>query len=128
MVHRSAYALSILIGILTVPLVTMETSGSNCFYQSIALNRGPFSDSPRTPPENVQVVHNAEHNVNVAHLSKISSLATSLGASVPAPAVVKMALERPGGVKSVHVSDALAMEACLRFAGTSIFRPCATRI
>ncbi|THH33988.1 hypothetical protein EUX98_g317 [Antrodiella citrinella] len=99
-----------------VPLITMETSGSNCFYQSLSLNKGPFPGSPLSPADNTEVVHDAENDVNVARLSKITSIATSLGASIPAPAVVKMALTRKGGVKSVHADDGLAMQSCLRFA------------
>lgn len=102
-----------------VPLVTVETSGSNCFYQSLALNKGPFLSIPTSPPDNVEAVYNAKNDVTVARLSKITSQATSLGASVPAPAVVKMALDRKGGVKSIHTDDVLAMQSCLRFAGIS---------
>lgn len=101
-----------------VPLITMETSGSNCFYQSLALNKGPFKGGPLSPPSNVEVVHDPLTGVIVARLLKISSLASSLGASIPSPAVVKMALERTGGVKSVHATDVMAMQSCLSFAGT----------
>ncbi|KAH8104507.1 tryptophan synthase beta subunit-like PLP-dependent enzyme [Cristinia sonorae] len=99
-----------------VPLITMETSGSNCFYQSLALNHGPFTGSPSTPPDGVTAIHDEKHDVTLAHLSNITSLASSLGASIPAAAVVKMALTRPGSVKSVHTDDLSAMDACLRFA------------
>ncbi|KAH8104508.1 tryptophan synthase beta subunit-like PLP-dependent enzyme [Cristinia sonorae] len=99
-----------------VPLVTMETSGSNCFYQSVALNEGPFVNGPGDPPSGVPSQYNAKHDVTVARLSKITSMASSLGASSPAAAVVKMALTRKGRVKCVHADDTLAMQSCLRFA------------
>lgn len=56
--------------------------------------------------------------VKVAHLASLSSRATSLGASSPAPSVVPMALHRKGAVRCMTVSDERAMEAALRFAGT----------
>lgn len=41
---------------------------------------------------------------------------------MPSPGVVKMALERAGGVKSLCVSDEMAMETAVAFAGQCI--PC----
>ncbi|KAI0831064.1 tryptophan synthase beta subunit-like PLP-dependent enzyme [Trametes gibbosa] len=88
-----------------VPLVTVETHGSNCFYQSLSLNNGP-----------TRAEHDAEHSVDVAHLSRLTSKATSLGASSPSAAIVKKALERKGGVKSICIPDEMAMQAALNFA------------
>lgn len=99
-----------------VPLITMETSGSNCFYQTLALNEGLFT-SKRDPPDHVSSSYNTEHGVVLAHLSKLTSLALCLGATSPSPAVVKMALTRKGGVKSVHIPDEIAIQAALQFAG-----------
>ncbi|KAI0818835.1 tryptophan synthase beta subunit-like PLP-dependent enzyme [Irpex lacteus] len=99
-----------------VPIVGMETHGSNCFYQSISLNKGPFASSPLPPAEGVEVLHDEQAGVNVAKLPKLTSRAASLGASWPSPGVVKLALERKGGIKSVCVSDEFAMQTSLQFA------------
>ncbi len=102
-----------------VPLVAVETHGSNCFYQSLSLNEGPFpgSVSSRAPPEGTATEHCEEHNVTLAHLSKLNSRASSLGASSPSGAIVRNALDRSGGVKSICISDELAMHSTLSFAG-----------
>ncbi len=102
-----------------VPLVTVETHGSNCFYQSLSLNDGPFSGSvvSRPPPEGTSAEYCEEHNVTLANLAKLDSQATSLGASSPSGAVVKKALDRRGGVKSICIPDELAMQTVLSFAG-----------
>ena len=102
-----------------VPLVTVETHGSNCFYQSLSLNEGPFagSVSSRPVPEGTTVEHCEENKVKLAHLAKLSSRATSLGASSPSGAIVRKALDRSGGVKSICISDELAMQTTLLFAG-----------
>ncbi|KAI0670919.1 tryptophan synthase beta subunit-like PLP-dependent enzyme [Trametes maxima] len=90
-----------------VPLVTAETHGSNCFYQTLSLNEGPFAgDAPRrsgTPS-------------TVAHLTHLTSRASSLGASSPSPTVVRKALDRKGGVRSVCVTDEMTMQAAVHFA------------
>ncbi|KAH9901160.1 tryptophan synthase beta subunit-like PLP-dependent enzyme [Cubamyces lactineus] len=101
-----------------VPLVTVETHGSNCFYQSLSLNDGPFvgSVASRTVPEGTRPEHCSEHNVTVAHLATLKSKATSLGASSPSAAVVRKALDRKGGVRSVCIPDEMAMQAVLNFA------------
>ena len=102
-----------------VPLIAMETHGSNCFYQSLSLNKGPFPSSPQAPQEGVELVHDSTYDVNFARLPKLTSKASSLGASWPSPGVVKMALERKGGVKSVCISDEMAMQTAVLFAGMS---------
>ncbi|KAI0362690.1 tryptophan synthase beta subunit-like PLP-dependent enzyme [Trametes cingulata] len=101
-----------------VPLVTVETHGSNCFYQSLSLNEGPFAGevASREVPAGTRAERVAEHDVTIAHLSSLTSRATSLGASSPSAAVVKKALQRKGGVKSVCVPDEMAMQAALNFA------------
>ncbi|KAI1792580.1 tryptophan synthase beta subunit-like PLP-dependent enzyme [Ganoderma leucocontextum] len=105
-----------------VPLVTVETHGSNCFYQSLSLNEGPFYGgvSSRPRPDGTTTEHCEEHNVTLAHLSKLNSRASSLGASSPSGAIVKKALDRSGGVKSICISDELAMQTTLSFAGIQI--------
>lgn len=100
------------VGWQSVPLVALETHGSNCFYESVALNRG-FSGAPR---DGIAVIHDEEHGVKVAHLAKLTSKATSLGASAPSAGVVKMALRHKGGVKSVSIPDVVAMQSGMRFA------------
>ncbi|KAG9052880.1 hypothetical protein FS842_009105 [Serendipita sp. 407] len=54
--------------------------------------------------------------VNIVHVGSITSRATSLGASSPAPAAVAMAIERKGLVKVVKITDERAMSASLGFA------------
>jgi len=67
-------------------------------------------------PEGVKCVY--DHDVALAHFSAFSSRASgSLGASQPAARVVKMALERSGGIHCVSVPDELSMQVAGRFAG-----------
>ncbi|TBU32291.1 tryptophan synthase beta subunit-like PLP-dependent enzyme [Dichomitus squalens] len=101
-----------------VPLVTAETHGSNCFYQSLALNESPFSGSvsSRILPEGISAKYSEEHNVTLAHLSKLTSRATSLGAIYPSGAVVRKALDRSGDVRSFCVPDEMTMQTALSFA------------
>ncbi|KAL7283207.1 hypothetical protein ACG7TL_002634 [Trametes sanguinea] len=101
-----------------VPLVAVETHGSNCFYQSVSLNDGPFRGnvSSRQAPEGTRPERCNEHNVTVAHLANLTSKATSLGASSPSAAAVKKALLRKGGIRSVCIPDEMAMQAVLNFA------------
>ena len=47
----------------------------------------------------------------------LTSRAASLGATWPAPGVVRMALDHAGGVKCVCIPDELAMFAARGFAG-----------
>ncbi|GBE82460.1 Catabolic L-serine/threonine dehydratase [Sparassis crispa] len=100
-----------------VPVVALETLGSNSFYQSLALNPGAFTATEsHLPPEGVRAEHDSVHNVNVAHLSTLKSRATSLGASSASAAVVKMALDRKGGLKSVCLPDEFLMKTARSFA------------
>lgn len=101
---------------IAVPIVAAETHGSNCFYHSVSLNPGRWNSS-QDLPAGITAAHNAAHNVKVARLEKQTSLATSLGATSPSPGVVKMALEREGGVKCVSQPDEMAMQAARLFAG-----------
>ncbi|KAJ2977326.1 hypothetical protein NUW54_g11433 [Trametes sanguinea] len=98
-----------------VPLIAVETFGSNCFYQTLSLNNGPFIGGTASEGRRTQE-YCAEFDVNIAHLTTLTSKATSLGATSPSAAVVRMALDRKGGVKSVCVPDEMAMSAALSFA------------
>lgn len=73
-------------------------------------------DSAKVLPEDVEIRYD-KVGVIVAHVKNLTSHATSLGASSPAPTVVKMAIERKGGVKCVSVPDEMAMYAADSFAG-----------
>lgn len=102
----------------SVPLVALETIGSDCFYRSVALNGGRFNSEKKVLPPRVSLVHNEENDVYLAHFATFWSKASgSLGASEPAPGVVKMALERAGGIKTISVPDELSMAALASFAG-----------
>lgn len=100
----------------SVPIIGVETTGSNCFYQSLALNPGAFP-ALSEPKDGVRAERNTKYDVTVANLPALTSRATSLGASSPAAGTVRMALDRKGDVKSVCVDDELAMQATLLFAG-----------
>ncbi|KAI0648192.1 tryptophan synthase beta subunit-like PLP-dependent enzyme [Trametes meyenii] len=101
-----------------VPLVTAETHGSSCFYQTLSLNEGPFAGDVASRParEGTTATWNAEHEVTVAHLAHLTSRASSLGASSSSPAVVRKALDRTGAVRSVCVTDEMTMQAAVNFA------------
>lgn len=99
-------------------MVTLETIGSDCFYHSMSLNNGRFNTEQKTLPPDVELVHDSEHNVDMAHFLKFNSKASgSLGASLPAEGVLRKALDWKGGVKSISVPDELSMEAAALFAG-----------
>lgn len=100
----------------TVPIVALETQGSDCFYHSLMLNR-PENKS-YTRPESVRAVP-IKHGLTVAEIVP-KSRASSLTASSPAARVVEMALEHPGYVRCVTVPDELSMAAALRFACKSV--------
>ncbi|KAH9946307.1 tryptophan synthase beta subunit-like PLP-dependent enzyme [Epithele typhae] len=101
-----------------VSLVTVETHGASCFYQSLSLNDGKFPGEvkERPPPEGITAEFVADADVTVAHVAKLTSKATSLGASSPSAPVVKMALQRSGEVKSICIPDEMAMQATSLFA------------
>ncbi|KIM48876.1 hypothetical protein M413DRAFT_438048 [Hebeloma cylindrosporum] len=105
-----------------VPIVALETIGSDCFYQSMSLNNGRFNSGEKVLASGVNLVYNEEHSVHLAHLTSFSSRAAgSLGASEPAAGVVKLALERVGGVKVTSLPDELSMQALASFANDHKF-------
>lgn len=84
----------------------------------MSLNGERFNNVDQNLPAGVNVVEDEETGVKLAHFNGFTSKASgSLGASQPAARVVKMALERKGGVKCVTVPDELSMQALLSFAG-----------
>ncbi|KAG6878102.1 hypothetical protein C0992_008590 [Termitomyces sp. T32_za158] len=98
-----------------VPIVALETIGSDCFFHSISLN----THTSHPLPPNVVPVHVPEHTLTLAHFTSFSSKASgSLGASQPSARVVKSALSRPGKVICASVPDELSMHALAMFAGT----------
>ncbi|KAF9050745.1 tryptophan synthase beta subunit-like PLP-dependent enzyme [Hymenopellis radicata] len=99
-----------------VPIVALETEGCNCFHYSMVLNGQRSSPFSQNLPSYVEIIEGSEEHVRLAHFSAFSSMASgSLGASEPPERVVKMALERPGGVKCVTVPDELSMQAAIDF-------------
>jgi L-serine/L-threonine ammonia-lyase len=81
------------------------------------MNGDGFNKEMKILPPGVELVHDAKHNMDMAHFNDFSSRASgSLGASEPSAAVLKMALERPGGVRSYSVPDELSMESLVKFA------------
>ncbi|KAI9566515.1 tryptophan synthase beta subunit-like PLP-dependent enzyme, partial [Boletus coccyginus] len=105
-----------------VPVVALETHGSNCFYHASSLNTQGFSSKKPTLPTNIPpdapyiVQINEEYQVAVPYMQALTSRAASLGATSPAPGVVRMALNHTGGVKCVCIPDELAMFAARGFA------------
>ena len=99
-----------------VLVAALETRGSACFYQSIAVNSW---NQGKALPDGVSTVIDEHENIKIAHLSEITSRATSLGASSPAAGVVKLGLERRSNLACITVPDELSMKAALLFAGKS---------
>ncbi|KAF9562186.1 tryptophan synthase beta subunit-like PLP-dependent enzyme [Agrocybe pediades] len=105
-----------------VPLVGLGTIGSDSFYHSMSLNGERFNSKNKSLPPGIELVYNEEQQVHLAHLTSFSSKASgSLGASEPSAGVVRMALERKGGVKTVSVPDEISMEALASFANDHKF-------
>lgn len=106
-----------------VPVVALETHGSNCFYHAGSLNTQGFSSKIPSLPTNIPpeapytVQINEEYQVAVPYMHALTSRAASLGATSPAPGVVRMALNHAGGVKRLCIPDELAMFAARGFAG-----------
>lgn len=97
-----------------VPIVGVETMGSDCFHYSVALNRQENTVLPPT----VDALVDDLTGLKLAHFSTFTSRAAgSLGASQPAPRVLQLALQRKGGIRSVTVADHLSMNAAVQFAG-----------
>lgn len=103
-----------------VPVVTLETHGSNCFYQSVGLNPGKWNVAAHLPPH-VEALHDPKTGVALALLSALPSRATSLGASSPAAGIVRLALDRAGEIRCVCIPDEMAMQAVCKFAGECTF-------
>lgn len=81
------------------------------------MNKSNFNEEAKALPPGVELVCDEEYNVNLAHFNEFSSRASgSLGASRPSAAVLRMALDRPGGVYSYSVPDELSMESLVKFA------------
>ncbi|KAF5376551.1 hypothetical protein D9757_008299 [Collybiopsis confluens] len=100
-----------------VPLVALETIGSNCFHHSVLINSSGSSTFATELPPYVDRVHDSESNLYLAHFKGFSSKASgSLGASQPATGAVKMALARKGGIQCVSVPDELSMQSAVAFA------------
>ncbi|KAF8911945.1 tryptophan synthase beta subunit-like PLP-dependent enzyme [Gymnopilus junonius] len=100
-----------------VPLVALETIGSNCFYESMSLNEGRFNNKSKTLDPGKTLVYNEVHSVYLSRFSSFTSKASgSLGASEPSAGVVRMAMDRKGEVKTISVPDELSMEALALFA------------
>ncbi|KIY51121.1 tryptophan synthase beta subunit-like PLP-dependent enzyme [Fistulina hepatica ATCC 64428] len=96
-----------------VPIVTVETWGSDCFYHSVALNR---QGSHNIPP-NCTKIQDTKTGLCLAKFSSFTSMASgSLGAPSPAPDVLKMSLKRPGGIRCISIPDELCLQNMLSFA------------
>ena len=104
-----------------VPIVALETIGSNCFYHSILLNGEGSNSNDKSLPPGVEVVFDETNAVRLARFNTFTSKAAgSLGAVQPAAKVVKMALERQGRVTCVSVPDELSMQTLVSFTGTLV--------
>ncbi|KAL0580743.1 catabolic L-serine/threonine dehydratase [Marasmius crinis-equi] len=100
-----------------VPIVALETLGSNCFHHSVLMNTTSSSQFATTLPPSVTKELDSTHDLKLAHFHGFFSRASgSLGASRPSAGVVKMALERKGGIQCVSVQDELSMQAGVLFA------------
>ncbi|KAF8655861.1 hypothetical protein AX16_002944 [Volvariella volvacea WC 439] len=100
-----------------VPLVALETIGSDCFYHSMSMNGGRFNHLEKKLPLGVGLVHDPDTNLYMSHFSQFTSKASgSLGAPQPSPGVMTMAIERVGDVRCVSVPDELSMQAAVQFA------------
>ncbi|KAJ3990010.1 tryptophan synthase beta subunit-like PLP-dependent enzyme [Lentinula detonsa] len=100
-----------------VPLVALETMGSNCFHHSILLNSSGSSIFATELPPYVTKVHDESSQLDLAHFNSFHSKASgSLGASQPATGTVRMALERKGGIRCVTIPDELCMQSAIAFA------------
>jgi L-serine/L-threonine ammonia-lyase len=103
-----------------VPLVALETHGSNCFFEAMVANKR----QEHTASSNVDFYTNTANNVEIARLRQITSKATSLGASEASAAVVRMALDRAGGVTSVTIPDEMSMKVVQSFVGKTSINWC----
>ncbi|KAJ4488202.1 tryptophan synthase beta subunit-like PLP-dependent enzyme [Lentinula aciculospora] len=100
-----------------VPIVALETMGSNCFHHSILLNSSGSSEFATKLPPYVVKVHDEGSQLDLAHFNSFHSKASgSLGASQPATGTLRMALERRGGIRCVTIPDELSMQSAVAFA------------
>ncbi|KAJ3935423.1 MAG: tryptophan synthase beta subunit-like PLP-dependent enzyme [Lentinula lateritia] len=100
-----------------VPLVALETMGSNCFHHSILMNSSGSSKFATELPSYVTKVHDEASKLDLAQFDRFHSRASgSLGASRPATGSVRMALEREGGIRCVTIPDELSMQSAVAFA------------
>ncbi|KAG9012630.1 hypothetical protein FRB90_006550 [Tulasnella sp. 427] len=97
-----------------IPLLTMETQGSNCFYQSMLANRSLAPNSSAIGNTS-DTLDNRTHGVKVAHLHRLTSQALCLGATSPAPGVMRLALDRHGPVRCVCTTDEMSMKAGIQY-------------
>ncbi|VDC07861.1 unnamed protein product [Peniophora sp. CBMAI 1063] len=95
-----------------VPLVALETHGCNVFYEAMAANRRPDA----VVPSNITIRTDETHGVKVAKAKKLTSKATSLGATEAAAGVIKLALDRAGEVRCATIPDEMAMHISRLFA------------
>ena len=109
----------------SVPVVTLETHGSSCFYHSISLNTWNFTEAASSQPVDIAAIaanspfdvsHDLQYDVTLACMRQLTSRASSLGATYPSAGVVRMAIDRPGNVKCVCVPDEMSMWAGRLFA------------
>ncbi|KDQ59472.1 hypothetical protein JAAARDRAFT_56487 [Jaapia argillacea MUCL 33604] len=110
-----------------VPVIALEPHGSNCFYHTICMNTLPNY----ILPDGIQIIHDATTNMRLAHIDTNTSRASSLAATHTSSPIVKMVLERKGGVKCVCVPDEMSMQAAESFAEDHKFLielACATTI
>lgn len=56
---------------MSVPIIALETTGSNCFYQSLAFNPGAFPTQSE-PANGFRAERNTEYDVMVAHLPALT--------------------------------------------------------
>ncbi|KAG8908006.1 hypothetical protein FRB99_001173 [Tulasnella sp. 403] len=97
-----------------VPIIAMETVGSNCFYQSFLANSSRVVDPSARGNESTVVDDNA-HQVKVAHLSQLTSKAYCLGATSPSAGVLRLAVDRQGPVTCVCTTDITSMRTLVDF-------------
>ena len=79
----------------------------------MAANRRPDVE----PSSNITIRTDETHGVKIATAKKLTSKATSLGATEASAGVVKMALAHPGEVRCATIPDEMAMHIARLFAG-----------
>ncbi|KAG9050276.1 hypothetical protein FS837_006717 [Tulasnella sp. UAMH 9824] len=97
-----------------VTILGMETQGSNCFYQSMLVNRTPAAD-PSAIGNSSDTVQDEKHQVKVSHLHRLTSKALCLGATSPTTGAVRLALDRRGLVRCVCTTDEMSVKASVDY-------------